>query len=171
MATIQNSIQLQDGASSVLTRINHSINMTSESFRKFQVAADNFMGLPGISASVTDIHSMGIQFEQVTEVIVQAKEQQEELNKSIDEGNDKFQKMKKLCDKALSGLCKMGINTSPMEIFNQANDIKAAGNLIQSRTGMQGQDLEAAKQSTKNLYVDNISGSPEDAAKSLSSIH
>lgn len=171
MATIQNSIQLQDGASSVLTRINHSINMTSESFRKFQVAADNFMGLPGISASVTDIHSMGIQFEQVTEVIVQAKEQQKKLNKSIDEGKDKFQKMKKLCDKALSGLGKMGINTSPMEIFNQANDIKAAGNLIQSRTGMQGQDLEAAKQSTKNLYVDNISGSPEDAAKSLSSIH
>uniref|UniRef100_UPI0032601D93 hypothetical protein n=1 Tax=Clostridium sp. NkU-1 TaxID=1095009 RepID=UPI0032601D93 len=35
--------------------------------------------------------------------------------------------MKELWDKALSGLGKMGINTSPMDIFNQANDIKAAG--------------------------------------------
>jgi hypothetical protein len=171
MATIQNSIQLQDGASSVLTRINHSINITSESFRKFQMAAGNFMGLPGMSASVTDIHSMGIQFEQVTEVIVQAKEQQKKLNKSIDEGKEKIQKMKKLWDKASSGLGKMGINTNPMEIFNQANDLKAAGNIIQSRTGMQGQDLDMAKQSAENLYVDNISGSPGDAAKSLSSVH
>uniref|UniRef100_UPI00326017A7 hypothetical protein n=1 Tax=Clostridium sp. NkU-1 TaxID=1095009 RepID=UPI00326017A7 len=79
MATIQNSIQLQDGASSVLTRINHSINITSESFRRFQMAAGNFTGLPGMQAAVTDIHSMGIQFEQVTEVIVEAKEQQKKI--------------------------------------------------------------------------------------------
>lgn len=171
MATIQNSIQLQEGASSVLMKINHSINMTSQSFRKFQMAAGSFMGLPGMSASITDIQSMGIQFEQVTEVIVQAKEKQEKLNKTIDDGKSKLQEMKKLWDKALSGLGKMGINTSPMDIFNQANDIKAAGNLIQSRTGMRGQDLEMAKQSAKNLYMDNISGSPENAANSLSSVH
>jgi hypothetical protein len=171
MATIQNSIQLQDGASSVLTRINHSINITSESFRRFQMAAGNFTGLPGMQPAVTDIHSMGIQFEQVTEVIVEAKEQQKKLNKTIDDGKEKIQKMKELWDKALSGLGKMGINTSPMDIFNQANDIKAAGNLIQSRTGMQGQDLDMTKQSAENLYVDNISGSLDDAAKSLSSVH
>jgi hypothetical protein len=171
LATIQNSIQLQDGASSVLTKINQTINMTSESFRKFQMAAGRFMGMPGMSAAVTDIHSMGIQFEQVTEVIVQAKEKQKDLNKTIDESKKKLQKMKELWDKASSGLGKMGIKTSAMDIFNQANDIKAAGNLIQSRTGMHGQDLDMAKQSAKNLYMDNISGSPENAAKSLSSVH
>lgn len=170
MATIQNSINLNNGAASVLTRINHSINMTSESFRRFQMSAGNF-GLPGLQAAVTDIHSMGIQFEQVTEVIVQAKEQQEELNKKIDDSKKKIEKMKALWGKALSGIGKMGINNSPMEIFNQANDIKAAGNIIQTRTGMQGQDLDMAKQSAKNLYVDNISGSLGDAAKSLSSVY
>ncbi|GLC80208.1 phage tail tape measure protein [Lacrimispora brassicae] len=171
MATIQNSIQLQDGASSVLTRINHSINITSESFRRFQIASGNFTGLPGLQAAVTDIHSMGIQFEQVTEVIVQAKEQQEKLNKKIDDGKKKIQAMKDLWGKVLSGVGKMGINNSPMEIFNQANDIKSAGNIIQTRTGMQGQDLDMAKQGAKNLYVDNVSGSLGDAAKSLSSVH
>lgn len=171
MATVQNSIQLQDGASSVLTKINQSINITSQSFRKLQMAAGNFGGMSGMAAAVMDVHSMGIQFEQVTEVIVQAKDQQEKLNKSIDKGKEKIEKMKAMWGKVMSGLGKMGIATSPMDIFNQANDIKAAGNMIQSRTGMQGQDLDAAKQSAKNLYVDNVSASPADAAKSLSSIH
>ena len=171
MATIQNSIQLQDGASTVLTRINHSINITSESFRRFQIVSGNFTGLPGLQAAVTDIHSMGIQFEQVTEVIVQAKGQQEKLNKKIDDGKKKIQAMKDLWGKVLSGVGKIGINNSPMEIFNQANDIKAAGNIIQTRTGLQGQDLDMAKQGAKNLYVDNVSGSLGDAAKSLSSVH
>ncbi len=66
---------------------------------------------------------------------------------------------------------KMGIKTSGMDIFNQANDMKAAGNVIQTRTGMQGPDLSAAQKSASNLYIDNLSPSLSSAAQSLSAVN
>lgn len=171
MATVQNSINLYDGASSVLRRINSSIKITNESFRNFQMSAGKSVSLPGLGNAAADFQGMVIQLEQVEEVITETRERQIEFNKSIDQGEKKANKLKDIWSNLSSGLNKVGILTSPMDIFNQASDVKAAGNIIQSQTGMQGQDLDMAKQSSKNLYVDNISGSLEDAAKSLSSVN
>lgn len=171
MATVQNSIQLYDGASSVLRRINSSINITSESFRNFQMSAGNSIGLPGLRTASSALGRMEVQFEQVEEVIVRTRERQAELNRSIEQGEKKSLKFKDIWNKVSSGLGKVGIAVSPEEIFTQANNVKAAGNIIQSQTGMQGPDLDMAKQSAKKLYIDNISDSPEDAAKSLSVVN
>ncbi|WP_077611989.1 phage tail tape measure protein [Clostridium sp. Marseille-P2415] len=171
MATVQNSIQLYDGASSVLRKINSSINITSESFRNLQMSAGNSIGLPGLRTASSALGRMEVQFEQVEEVIVQTRERQIELNKSIEKGEKKSIKLKDIWNKISSGLGKIGVAASPEEIFTQANSVKAAGNIIQSQTGMQGQGLGMAKQSAKKLYIDNISDSPEDAAKSLSVVN
>ncbi len=171
MATVQNSIQLFDGASSVLSRINSSISMTSESFRNLQAVAGNSIGLSGLRAARTDLGRMEVQFEQVDEVIVQTRRRQEEFNHSVEEGEKKTTKFKEAWNKISSGLGKMGIAVSPEEIFNQANSVKAAGNTIQAQTGLKGPELDMAKQSAKNLYIDNMSDSLDDAAKSLSVVY
>lgn len=171
MATVQNSIQLFDGATSVLRRINSSISMTSESFRNLQAVAGNSIGLSGLQAARTDIGRMEVQFEQVEEVIVQTRRRQEEFNQSVEKGEKKTSKLKDAWKKISSGLSKIGIDVSPEEIFNQANTVKAAGNTIQAQTGLKGPELDMAKQSAKNFYIDNMSGSLDDAANSLSAVY
>lgn len=171
MATVQNSLQLYEGATAVLRRINRSVRMTAESFQNLQIASGNAVSLSGLQAARTDLRRLGVQFEQVEEVIGRTHERQGQLNQTIEEGKKKTEKLKAAFGKVASGLGKLGIATSMEDIFAQANSVKAAGNTLQAKTGMQGQDLDMAKQSAKNLYVDNMSGSLEDAANSLATVN
>ncbi len=48
MATLENSIQLVDGATPVLKRVSTSINMTAGLMRSLQMASSNALALPGM---------------------------------------------------------------------------------------------------------------------------
>ena len=64
-----------------------------------------------------------------------------------------------------------GIAVGAKEILSGANDKRAAGNTLQTQTGMQGDTLEAAKQSMENLYIDNMGESLDDVARSMSTVY
>ena len=171
MATLENSIQLVDGATPVLKRVSTSINMTAGLMRSLQMASSNALALPGMQMWESSLAGIRLQYDRVEETVYQVKDQQEELTENTKENEKEVEKLKKAWEKVVSVAKKMGIKTSAMDIFNQANDMKAAGNTIQTRTGLQGSDLSAAQKSASNLYIDNLSPSLSSAAQSLSAVN
>ncbi len=171
MATLENSIQLVDGATPVLKRVSTSINMTAGLMRSLQMASSNALALPGMQMWESSLSGIRLQYDRIEETVYQVQNQQEELTGNTRENEKEVEKLKKAWEKVVSVTKKMGIKTSAMDIFNQANDMKAAGNVIQTRTGMQGPDLSAAQKSASNLYIDNLSPSLSSAAQSLSAVN
>ena len=171
MATLENSIQLIDGATPVLKRVSTSINMTAGLMRSLQMASSNALALPGMQMWESSLAGIRLQYDRIEETVYQVQDQQEELTENTRENEKEVEKLKKAWEKVVSVTKKMGIKTSAMDIFNQANDMKAAGNVIQTRTGMQGPDLSAAQKSASNLYIDNLSPSLSSAAQSLSAVN
>ncbi|MDF2886696.1 MAG: phage tape measure protein [Lacrimispora sp.] len=171
MATVENSLQIVDGATPVLQRVNSSINITAGLMRSLHMASSNALALPGMQMWESSLAGIRIQYDRVEETIYQVKEQQDELTKSTKQNKEETEKLTKAWEKVVSVAKNMGINTSVKDIFNQANDMKAAGNVIQTRTGMQGPDLKAAEKSASNLYIDNLSPSLDSAAQSLAAVN
>lgn len=171
MATAENSIQIVDGATPVLQRVSNSIKITARLMRSLQMASSNALALPGMQMWESSLAGMRIQYDRVEETMYKVKNQQDELTESASENTKEMERLKKAWEKVVSVAKNMGINTSPMEVFNQANDRKAAGNVIQNRTGLQGPELKAAEKSASNLYIDNLSPSLDSAAQSLSAVN
>jgi hypothetical protein len=171
VATVENSLQIVDGATPVLQRVSSSINMTAGLMRSLHMASSNALALPGMKMWESSLAGIRIQYDRVEETIYQVKEQQDELTNSTKQNKEETEKLTKAWEKVVSVAKDMGIKTSVKDIFNQANDMKAAGNVIQTRTGMQGPDLQAAQKSASTLYIDNLSPSLDSAAQSLAAVN
>ena len=171
MATAESSIQIMDGATPVLQRVSNSIKITAGLMRSLQMASSNALVLPGMQMWESSLTGIRIQYDRVEESVYKVKNQQDQLTESASDNTKKLEKLKNAWGKVVSGAKSMGINTSAMEIFNQANDKKAAGNVIQTRTGLQGPELKEAEKSSSNLYIDNLSPSLDSAAQSLSAVN
>ena len=177
MSTIQNSLVLYDGATAVLKKVNESIRITSQSFQTLGRYAASAMDLQGNQNLKGNLTTTSIQIQHVEKSILFAKQRQDELNKSVDIGKKKAAEYKKIWKNVSAGfdalttkLGKLVIDTNPMELLTRASDVKNAGNMMQAKTGLNGRNLEMAKQSANNLYADNISKSPQDAANSIASV-
>ena len=171
MATVENALQIVQQMPPALSFLDRSIQQTTSRINQLQAIAGNSLAFPGIQMWQSSLNRTATGYEEVIDVIEVTNEQQERLEEGTENNTKKVAKLKDLWEKVSSVMGSIGIATSPMEIFQNANSIKAAGNVIQAQTGMQGTDLDAAKDSSKNLYVGNLSSSPEEAAKSLAMVN
>ena len=96
---------------------------------------------------------------------------EEKLNQSMAQGRKEAGGLRETWEKISGTLGMAGIAVGAKEILSGANDKRAAGNTLQTQTGMQGDTLEAAKQSMENLYIDNMGESLDDVARSMSTVY
>ena len=78
------------------------------------------------------------------------------------QGNKEAHGLRETWEKISGTLGMAGIAVGAKEILSGANDKRIAGNTLQVQTGMQGDTLEAAKQSMENLYTDNMGKSLDE---------
>ena len=171
MATIQSSIQLFDGMTPVLRKITNSINTVISSFESMERASGHAFDTAELQGAREQLIQVEAEFDQIDQAIEKAKKQNEQLNDSIDRGGEKAGGLRETWDKLSGVLGAVGIAAGAKEILTGANDYRMAGNTVQGRTGMQGEDLELAKQSVKNLYAGNMGDSLDDVATSLSTVY
>ena len=90
---------------------------------------------------------------QIDEAMERARKGEEKLNQSMAQGRERSGRIKRNLGKISGTLGMAGIAVGAKEILSGANDKRAAGNTLQTQTGMQGDTLEAAKQSMeKSVY-------------------
>lgn len=108
---------------------------------------------------------------QIDEAMERARKGEEKLNQSMAQGRKEAGGLRETWEKISGTLGMAGIAVGAKEILSGANDKRAAGNTLQTQTGMQGDTLEAAKQSMENLYIDNMGESLDDVARSMSTVY
>ncbi|WP_394527592.1 phage tail tape measure protein [Lacrimispora sp. JR3] len=165
------SLQIYDGASKALSVINNSIQSAAKSLENFQRKASRSLSLSSFAGIEKSLSIIDGEYREVADNISDADKKQKKLNKSTEEQEQKIGKVKKAWQKVMSSMDKIGLAKSPMDMIAQANNVKIAGNSIQAKTGLKGENLDMAKQSAQNLYQDNMSKSPQEAAQSLSSVY
>lgn len=171
MASVEYSLQIYDGASKVLSIIDNSIQSATRSLENFQRNASRSLAFPSFASIEKSLDIIDGEYREVTESISEADKKQKNLNKSTERQEDRIKKVNKAWKTVMSSMDKIGLANSPMDIIAQANNVKMAGNSIQAQTGLKGENLNTAKQSAQNLYKDNMSKSPQEAAQSLSSVY
>lgn len=171
MASVEYSLAIYDGMSTALSVIDDSIKKTTTSLM-------NFQRLNTLAVNVSSFENMGRkldiidgEYREITDTVAGVEQKQNDLNKATDENEKKIKKLKEVWKSFMGGLDKMGIDHNPLDILSRADSINTSGNIIQAQTGMKGQDLELAKESTKSLFADNMSKSPQEAAQSLSAVN
>ena len=171
MASVEYSLTIYDGMSTALSVIDDSIKKTTTSLM-------NFQRLNTLAVNVSSLENMGRkldiidgEYREITDTVAGVEQKQNDLNKATDENEKKIKKLKEVWKSFMGGLDKMGIDHNPLDILSRADSINTSGNIIQAQTGMKGQDLELAKESTKSLFADNMSKSPQEAAQSLSAVN
>ena len=107
----------------------------------------------------------------IHEAMERARKGEEKLNQSMAQGRKEAGGLRETWEKISGTLGMAGIAVGAKEILSGANDKRAAGNTLQTQTGMQGDTLEAAKQSMENLYIDNMGESLDDVARSMSTVY
>lgn len=171
MATIQSSINLFDGIAPVLQININSINVAiSSSERMGQVSGAPF-DITSLRSARTELIQAESDITRVEDAIRRAGAEQEQLNERTQQGKKAAEELKELWGSFSGALGKIGIELDPKAILSEADKMNSAGNTLQARTGMQGVELEAAKQSTKNLYIDNMGESWDDVATSMATVH
>ncbi len=171
LASVKKSLAIQDGMVTALNSIDKSIQKTATSLMIFQQ-------LSSLSLNVSEFEKMGRKlniinddYKEVWDSVAAVEKKQKDLSKTTQDNEKKIKKLKDVWKSFVGGLDKIGIAHNPLDIMSQANNINASGNIIQAQTGMKGQNLDMAKQSAKNLFTDNMSKSPQEAAQSLSAVN
>lgn len=171
LASVKKSLAIQDGMVTALNSIDKSIQKTATSLMIFQK-------LSALSLNVSEFEKMGRKlniinddYKEVWDSVAAVENKQKDLSKTTQDNEKKIKKLKDAWKSFVGGLDKIGIAHNPLDIMSQANNINASGNIIQAQTGMKGQNLDMAKQSAKNLFTDNMSKSPQEAAQSLSAVN
>ncbi|MCD7908580.1 MAG: phage tail tape measure protein [Clostridium sp.] len=171
MANIQASVQLFDGMSPVLKKMESTVIAVSSSLQSMSRAFSRAIDTVRLNDAVKQLGETEAGITKVEKAVENAKKQNDKLNQGMAQGNKEAQSLKKTWGK-ISGILKnAGINVGVKEILSGANDKRAAGNTLQAQTGMQGDTLDMAKQSMENLYVDNVGASLDDVAKSMSTVY
>lgn len=171
LASVKKSLAIQDGMVTALNSIDKSIQKTATSLMIFQK-------LSALSLNVSEFEKMGRKlniinddYKEVWDSVAAVENKQKDLSKTTQDNEKKIKKLKDAWKSFVGGLDKIGIAHNPLDIMSQANNINTSGNIIQAQTGMKGQNLDMAKQSAKNLFTDNMSKSPQEAAQSLSAVN
>lgn len=171
MATIQSSLRLYDGMSPVLKKITSAINMAISSFEDMSKASGQPFDTARLHDARKQLNQVEAEIDQIDEAMDRARKGQEKLNQSMGQGNKEAHRLRETWEKISGTLGMAGIAVGAKEILTGANDKRAAGNTLQTQTGMQGDTLETAKQSMKNLYIDNMGENLDDVARSMSTVY
>lgn len=171
MATIQSSLQLFDGMSPVLKKITNAMNIAISSFEDMSKASSQPFDTARLHDARKQLNEAEGEINQIDEAIERARKGEEKLNQSMAQGNKEAHGLRETWEKISGTLGMAGIAVGAKEILSGANDKRAAGNTLQTQTGMQGDVLETAKQSMQNLYVDNMGESLDDVARSMSTVY
>lgn len=171
MATIQSSLKLYDGMSPVLKKITNVMNTVISSFEDMTKASSQPFDTARLHDARRQLNEAEAEINQIDEAIERARKGEEKLNQSMVQGNKEAHGLRETWEKISGTLGMAGIAVGAKEILSGANDKRAAGNTLQAQTGMQGDTLETAKQSMKNLYVDNMGESLDDVARSMSTVY
>lgn len=171
MATIQASLQLYDGMSPVLRKITNAINIAISSFEDMSKASSQPFDTARLLDARKQLNGAEADIDQIEEAMERARKGEEKLNQSMAQGRKEAGGLRENWEKISGTLGMAGIAVGAKEILSGANDKRVAGNTLQAQTGMQGDTLEAAKQSMQNLYVDNMGESLDDVARSMSTVH
>lgn len=171
MAIMQSSVQQFDGVSPVLRRINDVLNSTISIIENVTQASREVFNTDSIQDARDELRDLESEFGQIDQALGRTRQRMEQLRESMSNGAEESSGLKDFLSKASKIVEKSGIKDWPKTIFSEANNYKMAGNTLQAQTGLQGDDLEAAKSSTKNLYVDNMGENLEDVANSLSTVY
>lgn len=169
--TIQSSIQLFDGMSPVLKKITNAMNIVISSFDDMSKASSQPFDTARLHDARKQLNEAEAEMDQIEEAVKRVRNEDEKLNQSMAHGNKEAHGLRETWEKISGTLGMAGIAVGAKEILSGANDKRAAGNTLQAQTGMQGDDLEAAKQSMKNLYIDNMGESLDDVAQSISKVY
>lgn len=171
MSTIQTSIQLFDGMSPILKKITNATNIVISSLEEMSKASSQPFDTARLHDARKQLNEAEADINQMEEAIERARKGEEKLNQSMSQGNKEAHGLKETWEKISGTLGMAGIAVGAKEILSGANDKRAAGNTLQAQTGMQGDTLEAAKQSMENLYIDNMGESLQDVAQSMSKVY
>lgn len=171
MATIQSSLKLYDGMSPVLRKMTNVMNTVISSFEDMTKASSQPFDTARLHDARRQLNEAEAEINQIDEAIERARKGEEKLNQSMEQGNKEAHGLRETWEKISGTLGMAGIAVGAKEILSGANDKRAAGNTLQAQTGMQGDTLETAKQSMKNLYVDNMGESLDDVARSMSTVY
>ena len=171
MATIQSSLQLYDGMSPVLRKITNAMNIAISSFEDMSKASSQPFDTARLHDARKQLNEAEAEINQIDEEMERARKGEEKLNQSMAQGRKEAGGLRETWEKISGTLGMAGIAVGAKEILSGANDKRAAGNTLQTQTGMQGDTLEAAKQSMENLYIDNMGESLDDVARSMSTVY
>ena len=171
MATIQSSLQLYDGMSPVLRKITNAMNIAISSFEDMSKASSQPFDTARLHDARKQLNEAEAEINQIHEAMERARKGEEKLNQSMAQGRKEAGGLRETWEKISGTLGMAGIAVGAKEILSGANDKRAAGNTLQTQTGMQGDTLEAAKQSMENLYIDNMGESLDDVARSMSTVY
>lgn len=171
MASVKKSLAIQEGMVTALNSIDKTIQKTTTSLMVFQK-------LSAMSLNISEFEKMGRKlniidddYKDIWKTAVEVEKKQKDMSAATQDNEKKLKKLKDAWKTFIGGLDKMGIDHNPLDILTRADNINTSGNIIQAQTGMKGQDLELAKESTKSLFADNMSKSPQEAAQSLSAVN
>lgn len=171
MASVKKSLAIQEGMVTALNSIDKTIQKTTTSLMVFQK-------LSAMSLNISEFEKMGRKlniidddYKDIWKTAVEVEKKQKDMSAATQDNEKKLKKLKDAWKTFIGGLDKMGIDHNPLDILSRADSINTSGNIIQAQTGMKGQDLELAKESTKSLFADNMSKSPQEAAQSLSAVN
>ena len=171
MATIQSSLQLYDGMSPVLRKITNAMNIAISSFEDMSKASSQPFDTARLHDARKQLNEAEAEINQIDEAMERARKGEEKLNQSMAQGRKEAGGLRETWEKISGTLGMAGIAVGAKEILSGANDKRASGNTLQTQTGMQGDTLEAAKQSMENLYIDNMGESLDDVARSMSTVY
>lgn len=171
MATIQSSVSTFDRMTTALQSVTSTASIVVSSFENVQRAADQSLNATRVQEYRVEFSRTQTELLHIEDSIRRVREQEDNLNGSTEEGEKKAYDLKEAWEKVSDTLGKIGISVNPADIFAQANEFRMAGNTVQAQTGMEGGELEAAKQSVKNLYTDNMGEDLNDVAQSLSTVY
>lgn len=171
MASVKKSLAIQEGMVTALNSIDKTIQKTTTSLMVFQK-------LSAMSLNISEFEKMGRKlniidddYKDIWKTAAEVEKKQKDMSAATQDNEKKLKKLKDAWKTFIGGLDKMGIDHNPLDILTRADNINTSGNIIQAQTGMKGQDLELAKESTKSLFADNMSKSPQEAAQSLSAVN
>lgn len=171
MASVKKSLAIQEGMVTALNSIDKTIQKTTTSLMVFQK-------LSAMSLNISEFEKMGRKlniidddYKDIWKTAAEVEKKQKDMSAATQDNEKKLKKLKDAWKTFIGGLDKMGIDHNPLDILTRADNINTSGNIIQAQTGMKGQDFELAKESTKSLFADNMSKSPQEAAQSLSAVN
>lgn len=169
MPTASTALQLYNQMPVAINDVADSMNSIIEPARNLERLSGNLFNIIHIEMTKQELNYMRSEINQINNAVQGTNQELNGVGSELTQIDKAADNAKKTSDLLIKSLC--GAKGKIGEVFTEANNYQAAGNLLQVQTGMQGNELEMAKGSIKSLYIDNMGESLEDAARSLATVH